>query len=67
MRTTLDIDERLLQEAIKLTKVATKRELVRLSLEELIRQKRIERLISSLGKFPLKLSSEELERMRNDE
>lgn len=67
MRTTLEIDERLLNEAIKLTKIGTKRELIRVSLEELIRQKRIERLISSLGKFSLKLTPEDLERMRKDE
>ena len=54
MRTTLEIDERLLNEAIKLTKIGTKRELIRVSLEELIRQKRIERLISSLGKLDRK-------------
>jgi len=67
MRTTLEIEERLLNEAIKLTKIGTKRELIRVSLEELIRQKRIERLISSLGKFPLKLTPEDIERMRKDE
>lgn len=67
MRTTLDIDERLLNEALKLTSIKTKREVIRFSLEELIRRRKIEKLIANLGKFPLKLTMKDLERMRKGE
>ena len=41
MRTTLEIDERLLKQALALTKAKTKKELIHRSLEALIRQERI--------------------------
>jgi len=40
MRSTIDIDERLFEEAKKLTRLKTKKAVVNLSLKELIRKKR---------------------------
>jgi len=40
MRTTIEIDDKLLKEALALTKAKTKKELIHRSLEALIRQKR---------------------------
>jgi len=44
MRFTIDIDKKLLEEAQKLIKVKTKKELINLSLKELVRKKRREHL-----------------------
>lgn len=66
MRSTIDIDERVLAEAMKVANVRTKKELIDLSLKELVRQKRRERLQAKLGKLPLNLSAAQLEKMRKD-
>jgi Arc/MetJ family transcription regulator len=67
MRTLIDIDEAVLEEAMRLTKTRTKKEVVNLSLRELVRRKRIERLKSKLGKMDLDIDHRSLERMRNDD
>jgi Arc/MetJ family transcription regulator len=67
MRSTIDIDDELLKEAMKVTKARTKRELIHLSLKEIIRQKRLERLLSRLGNCDLDLTQERLEEMRRDD
>lgn len=64
MRTTLDIDEKLLNEVMVITRAKTKREAVNHSLKELIRQIRIQELIEAAGKMDLDLTSEELDRRR---
>ncbi len=66
MRSTIDIDERVLAEAMKVANVRTKKELIDLSLKELVRQKRRERLQAKLGKFSLDLSAIRLEKMRKN-
>ncbi len=66
MRSTIDIDERVLAEAMKVVRVRTKKALIDLSLKELVRQKRRERLQARLGKLPLELSAAKLEKMRKD-
>lgn len=66
MRSTIDIDERVLTEAMKVANVRTKKELIDLSLKELVRQKRRERLQAKLGKLSLDLSAGQLEKMRRD-
>ena len=66
MRSTIDIDERVLAEAMKVANVRTKKELIDLSLKELVRQKRRERLQAKLGKLSLDLSVIQLEKMRKD-
>jgi Arc/MetJ family transcription regulator len=66
MRTTLEIDERLMKQALALTKAKTKKELIHRSLEALIRQQRIERLLGKLGRFPLQLTPRRLAKLRAD-
>ena len=63
MRTTLEIDERLLKQALALTKAKTKKELIHRSLKALIRQQRIERLLGRLGRFPLVLTPRKLAKL----
>ena len=67
MRTTVDIDERLIREAMALLRVNTKREAVQQSLEALVCQARRRRLLSKLGNIELDITLEELHEMRRDE
>ncbi len=67
MRSTIDIDEKLLKEAQKITGAKTKKELVNLSLRELIRKKRKEHLINLFGSSVLDVSLENVEKLRKDE
>ncbi len=67
MRSTIDIDEKLLQEAQKITGAKTKKELVNLSLGELIKKKRKEHLISLFGSSVLNIGLEDVEKLRKDE
>ncbi len=67
MRTTIDIDEKLLNEAMNVTNASTKRELIRISLQEVIRKAHVERLRKRLGKYTFDLTLDELEQIRNDE
>ncbi len=67
MRATIDIDEKLLEEAKKLTSIRTKKDLIDLSLRELVRKKRIEHLLSLYGASPVTLTPEDVEKFRKDE
>jgi Arc/MetJ family transcription regulator len=67
MRSTIDINEELLKEAMKLTSAKTKKELINQSLEEIIRRKRIEDLAGKLGRFDLKLTKKQLQKLRDNE
>lgn len=51
MKTTLDIPEQLIKEAMDISKSRTKTEAVITGLRELIRQKKIERVLASAGKL----------------
>jgi len=66
MRTTVDLDEKLVREVMDLLGVKTKRQAIRRSLEALVKQKKRERLRTKLGNLDLDLSLEELESMRQD-
>jgi len=66
MRSTIEIDERLIEKAMKLTKAKTKKEVVNISLEHLVMEKRRERLKEKLGNFPLKLTQKDLEKLREN-
>jgi Arc/MetJ family transcription regulator len=66
MRTTVEIDSKLFNEAMRLTKAHTKKELVQMSLKEIIRRKKVERLIGMLGRFSLDLTDEKLSKMREE-
>jgi len=53
MRTNIVLDEALVQEAIQLTGVSTKRELVNMALRELIRSKKKKSLFELAGEIDL--------------
>lgn len=67
MRTTIDIDKGLLEEALKLSNIRTKKELINLSLKEFIRRRYLNKLKRRLGKCDLDLNRSSLEEMRKDE
>ena len=67
MRSTIDIDEKLLKEAQKIIGAKTKKELINSSLRELIRKKRREHLIALFKSSVLDIDLEEIERLRKDE
>jgi Arc/MetJ family transcription regulator len=67
MRTSINIDDKLLEEAQKVTAIKTKRALVDLSLKELVRRKRLEHLIGLYGTDPIDLTLQEVEESRKDE
>jgi len=67
MRTTIDIDKKLIEEALKLSRISTKKELINLSLKEFIRKKHLEKLKKRLGNFDLNIDLSSLKEMRKDE
>jgi len=67
MRTTIDIDNALMEEALKISKVRTKRELINLSLKEYIRRMRLKSLKKRLGNDDLTIDLKDLEKGREDE
>ena len=67
MRTTINIDKILLEEALKLSNVRTKKELINLSLKEFVRRRHLEKLKNRLGKYDLSLDLSSLEKIRKDE
>jgi len=66
-RTTIDIDDELLERALALSEARTKKGVVEESLREYVRRRAIEVLRSMLGNFELGLTYDELARMREDE
>ncbi|MCX5799584.1 MAG: type II toxin-antitoxin system VapB family antitoxin [Proteobacteria bacterium] len=67
MRTNVDIDDKLMEEAFRLTDAKTKKELLNLSLKKLILEKRKEHLIGLYGTSPVDITLEDIERAREDE
>jgi Arc/MetJ family transcription regulator len=55
MRTTLDIPESLLEEAMRLTHIKTKTELIRIALVNLIRKEKIQGLKDYFGRVDLEI------------
>lgn len=65
MRTTIDIDEVLLQKALSATRVSTKKRVVEIALTELLRKKHRQRLKDLIGKYDaFALSQRDLREMR---
>lgn len=64
MRSTIDISDKLFEEAKRLTHEKTKRRVIEQALIELIRTKRLEQLRGRLGKIPFHLSLKDLEGLR---
>ena len=53
MRTTLDLPEALVQEAMSLTKISTKTELIKFALEDIVQREKIKGLKDYFGKLDL--------------
>ena len=67
MRTTIDIDAALLEEAKKMAKAGTKKETIELALEEFISRRKALELIALEGRIDLSFSLPELlERRKKD-
>ena len=66
-RTTVIVDDDLLSEAMKVTGARTKKQAITAGLKELIRRENLEALRRELGTFDLALSSDELQRLRNEQ
>jgi hypothetical protein len=62
MRTTLDLPESLIQEAMAITHIATKTEVIKTALEQLIRKEKISGIKNYFGKLDLQL---DLDQLRN--
>lgn len=65
-RTTVIIDDKLLENALKVTKLRTKRAVIEEGLRELVRKKNRELLRKELGTFDISLSLQELKKMREE-
>ena len=55
MRTTLELPDTLVHEAMALTKISTKTELVKFALENVIQREKIKELTNYFGKINLKI------------
>ncbi len=64
MKTTIDIPEEVLREAMKHSRSATKREAVLLALEEFNRRRRMTQLAEHLGTLDKLMDRDELTRLR---
>lgn len=64
MKTTIDIPDEILQEALRFSGAQTKREAVLRALEEYNRRQRMARLASHLGTFKHFMTREDLDRLR---
>jgi Arc/MetJ family transcription regulator len=62
MRTTLDLPEELLQEAMHLTHVKTKTDVIKIALENLVQKEKIKELKNYFGKINLDI---DLDSIRN--
>ena len=67
MKTTIDIPDKMLEEAMRSMKAGSKREAVLAALDEFNRRRRMARLIRHLGTFKDFMTPEELKRMREME
>jgi Arc/MetJ family transcription regulator len=64
-KTTVMIDEHLLEEAVRATGARTKKEAIEAGLRSLIQRHNRDALRKELGTFEMDLTLEELERLRN--
>lgn len=66
MKTLIDIDDELLEKAMKVSKKKTKKALIHDALEEFLKARYREELIERLGEGDLDLTMEELAEMRDN-
>lgn len=64
MRTTIDIDDELMEAAKRLSSGASKKAIVEEALREFVNARRRQRLIDRIGKFEIDLTPEDLRKMR---
>lgn len=64
MKTTIDIPDKMLREAIKNAKAGSKREAVLAAMSEYNRRHRMAKLVRHLGTFKNFMTAQELRRMR---
>ena len=62
MRTTLELPDALIHEAMSLTKIPTKTELIRFALENTIQREKVKKLTTYFGKLNLDI---DLDKLRN--
>ena len=62
MRTTLELPDILVHEAMSLTKISSKTELIRFALENIIQREKIKGLTNYFGKIDLNV---DLDKLRN--
>ncbi len=65
MRTTIDLDDSILKVAMKVSGAKTKKEVVHLALDELVRKQRQKKMIKLRGAFPNMLSTAKLQKLRS--
>ena len=66
-KTTVVLDERLLQSAVEAIGARSKKEAIEAGLKALVKRKNREALRRELGTFEIDLTPDELERLRNAE
>lgn len=64
MRTTLDIPEELISEAMELTRIQTKTDLIKTALQNLIQKERIKDLKNYFGKVNLEIDLDTIRKRR---
>lgn len=67
MKTLIDIQDDVMKALLKETRARTKREAVNTAIKEYIRRKRLQRLVSMMGKNEFGYTLEDLEKMRADD
>jgi len=65
-KTTVEIDEKLLEKAMQLSGAKTKKKAIEYGLRELIKSINRDLFKKELGTFDIDLTSEDLEKMRRD-
>lgn len=65
-KTTVELDEGLLQKAKKAIGSRTKRETIETALQELVKRHQRELLIQEMGTYDLDLTQEDIDKMRGD-
>jgi Arc/MetJ family transcription regulator len=65
MRTTLDIPELLMEEAMKLTHITVKNDLIMLALHSLIQTEKAKDISAYFGKVPLDIDLDEVRKRRS--
>ena len=66
MRTTLDLNEELISELLKVTEAKTKTEAIHLAISELIRRRKLEKLKSLSGKIQIDLDRKTMKKVERE-